>query len=95
MKIDSGRVIAYGGGSGITAVSSSAKAADIGITPTPGDVMTLLNAPLVQFGGVQVVVADLVSIAGVALVIVRLGFDIWKYLDERRGRARGGDDAAE
>lgn len=95
MKIDTGRVIAYGGGSGITALSSNAKAADIGITPTPGDVMTLLNAPLVQFGGVQVVVADLVSIAGVALVVVRLGFDIWKYLDERRTRQRGGDDATE
>lgn len=95
MKIDTGRVIAYGGGSGITALSSNAKAAGIGITPTPGDVMTLLNAPLIQFGGVQVVVADLVSIAGVALVVVRLGFDIWKYLDERRARQRGGDDATE
>ena len=95
MKIDSGRVIAYGGGSGITALSSNAKADGIGITPTPGDVMTLLNAPLIQFGGVQVVVADLVSIAGVALVVVRLGFDIWKYFDERRLRQRGGDDATE
>ncbi|GHC34591.1 hypothetical protein GCM10010082_31590 [Kushneria pakistanensis] len=90
MKIDSGRVIAYGGGSGITAVSSSAKAADIGITPTPGDVMTLLNAPLVQFGGVQVVVADIVSIAGVVLVLARLSFDVWKYIDMRRQVRRQG-----
>lgn len=95
MKIDSGRAIAYGGGGGVTWMSSSAKAAGIGIAPTPGDVMTLLNAPLMQVGGVQVVVADLVSIAGVALVVVRLGFDIWKYFDERRLRQRGGDDATE
>lgn len=88
MKIDTGRVIAYGGGSGVSALSSSAKASGVGldITPSPGDIVTLLNAPIVQIGGVQVVTADIVSVAGVGLVIIRLTFDVWKYFDERKRR---------
>ncbi|MGQ7245472.1 hypothetical protein ACUN9V_18690 [Salinicola sp. V024] len=91
MRVDSGRVIAYGGGSGVTALSSSAKASDVGVMPSPGDVMTLLNMPLFQFGGVQVVTADIVSIAGVVLVMARLAFDVIKYLSERRRDRRGGN----
>ncbi|KAA0015490.1 hypothetical protein F0A16_20595 [Salinicola corii] len=95
MRVDSGRVIAYGGGSGVTALSSSAKASGAGVMPSPGDAMTLLNMPLFQFGGVQVVTADIVSIAGVVLVIARLSFDVVKYLDERRRSRRGGGGAAD
>lgn len=88
MKFDAGRVIAYGGGGGVSVTSLASKASTAGIpniTPTPGDVVTLLNMPLIEMGGVQVVFADLVSVGGLAFVGLRLAFDIWKYFDNRRG----------
>lgn len=93
MKFDAGRWIAYGGGSGVSATSLAAKAegASMAITPTPGEVVSFLNVPLVQFGGVQLVAADVVSIGGIALVALRLSFDVWKYLDQRS--RTGGNDA--
>lgn len=89
MKFDAGRVIAYGGGSGVSATSLASKASPAGldITPTPGDVVTLLNMPLFDMGGVQVVTADVVSVGGLTFVALRLAFDIWKYFDARRARA--------
>lgn len=92
MKIDAGRVIAYGGGGGLSATSLASKASTAGmprITPTPGDVVTLLNMPLIEMGGVHVVFADLVSVGGLAFVGLRLAFDIWKYFDKRRGQQDG------
>ncbi len=97
MKFDSGRFIAYGGGSGVSATSLAAKAetASMAITPSPGDVVSVLNMQLFQTGGVQLVVADVVSLTGVVLVVLRLSFDVWKYLDQRRQRQRkGGGDAS-
>lgn len=93
MKFDAGRWIAYGGGSGVSATSLAAKAegASMAITPTPGEVISVLNMPLFQFGGVQLVAADLVTIGGIALVALRLCFDVWKYLDQRS--RTGGNDA--
>lgn len=95
MKIDAGRWIAYGGGSGVSATSLAAKAdsARMVITPTPGDVVSVLNMPLVQFNGVQLVVSDVMTTLGIAAVFLRLGFDVWKYFDQRRQRAGGGGDA--
>lgn len=90
MKFDAGRVIAYGGGSGVSATSLAAKASASGfnISPTPGDVVSLLNLPLLQMGGAQVVVADLVSVGGLTFVALRLAFDVWKYFDARRAGGR-------
>ncbi|MCO7217144.1 hypothetical protein [Halomonas sp. OfavH-34-E] len=95
MKFDTGRLIAYGGGSGVSATSLAAKAqtAGVSITPTPGDVVSVLNMPLLQLGGVQLVVSDVVTSLGIIAVFLRLGFDVWKYLDERR--RRGGSDGFE
>ncbi len=94
MKFDTGRLIAYGGGSGVSATSLAAKAqtAGVSITPTPGEVVSVLNMPLLQAGGVQLVAADVVSIGGIVLVALRLAFDVWKHYDERR---RGGRDGLE
>lgn len=93
MKFDAGRWIAYGGGSGVSATSLAAKAemASMAITPTPGEFVSVLNMQLAQFGGVQLVAADVVSIGGIALVVLRLAFDVWKYIDQRR--REGGNDA--
>lgn len=98
MKLDAGRFIAYGGGGSLTTTSLVAKAspamASAGyppITPTPGDVVSLLNWPLIEVGAMQVVVADLVSVGGLTFVGVRLAFDIWKYFDSRRGARSNGD----
>ncbi|WP_417788208.1 hypothetical protein [Stutzerimonas xanthomarina] len=90
MKFDAGRVIAYAGGSGVSYTSQSAKAsaAGVDVMPTPGDVVSLLNMPLVEMGGVHVVMADAVSVGGLLFVGARLAFDIWKHFDNRRG---GGD----
>lgn len=91
MHFDTGRLIAYGGGTGVSATSLASKAstASLAITPDPTKVVSVLNYPLFQAGGVQLVTADLVSIGGMALVASRLLFDIWKHLDERR-RDTGG-----
>ncbi|MFC0268564.1 hypothetical protein [Kushneria aurantia] len=82
---DAGRVIAYGGGTGVSATSVTARAAPHpAITPSPGEIVSLLNAPLMQFGGVQIVIADVISVGGIVLVAARLTFDVWSYLDKRR-----------
>jgi hypothetical protein len=96
MKLDLGRWIAYGGGSGVSLTSTISKAQEVSasITPSPGDVMTVLNYPLIQIGGVQLVTADIVSIGGLTLVAARLAFDVWKYLDARKRSMRGKDDGA-
>ncbi|MBB3142209.1 hypothetical protein [Halomonas organivorans] len=95
MPIDTGRWIAYGGGPTVTATSlvSKAHASAVSITPEPSGVVSVLQYPLFQTGGVQLVAADLISVGGIALVACRLTFDVWKYLDQRR-RARGRDDAS-
>ncbi|GHB12566.1 hypothetical protein [Modicisalibacter luteus] len=86
MKLDTGRLIAYGGGSGVSATSLAAKAqtASFAITPEPSGLVSLLNVPLVTFGGVQVLMADLVSVGGLAAVFLRLSFDVWRHFDQRR-----------
>lgn len=90
MKFDAGRAIAYVGGSGVSYTSHTAKASPAGfdITTAPTDVVTLLNMPLMEMGGVQVVMADAVSVGGLTFVALRLAFDIWKYFDARRAGGR-------
>ena len=70
-----GRLIAYGGGSGISAFSSEVaakaqQAADV-VAQIPTSALTI---------------STLVSIGGLTVVAGRLVFDIWKYLDLRRRR---------
>ena len=91
MKFDTGCVIAYGGGSSVsvTSLASKASPADLDISPTPNDVVSLLNMPLIEMGGVHVVTADLVNIGGLVFVGLRLAFDIRKYFDNRRGGRNG------
>lgn len=91
MKFDAGRVIAYGGGSGVSATSLAAKASPAGfdISAAPGEVVSLLNMPLLEMGGVHVVTADVVSVGGLVFVGLRLAFDIWKHFDNRRGGRNG------
>ena len=92
MKVDAGRVIAYVGGSGVSAVSQTSKAsaaAVMDISPSPGEVVSLLNMPLIEVGGVHVVTADVVSVGGLVFVGLRLAFDIWKHFDNRRGGRNG------
>lgn len=82
MQIDTGKAVAYGGGTGVSVVSASSKAAVI--TPDPGPVLSILNAPLFHLGDVIVSLSDIVSIGGISLVAIRLAFDIYKYFDQRR-----------
>ncbi|GCF89244.1 MULTISPECIES: hypothetical protein [Shewanella] len=68
-----GRLIAYGGGSGISIFSSEVaakaqEAADMA-AQIPTSAFTI---------------STLVSVGGLLVVAGRLVFDIWKYLDERQ-----------
>lgn len=71
-----GRLIAYGGGSGISIFSNEVaakaqEAADMAAIPTSA-----------------FAISTLVSVGGLLVVVGRLVFDIWKYLDERQRRKK-------
>ncbi|ELY20985.1 phage terminase large subunit family protein [Vreelandella titanicae] len=73
MKFAAERVIDYAGGSGVSVASLASKAspADLDISPTPNDMVSLLNMPLIEMEGVHVVTADVVSVGGLVFVGLR------------------------
>ncbi|MBO1894215.1 hypothetical protein HNW13_000145 [Shewanella sp. BF02_Schw] len=76
-----GRLIAYGGGSGISAFSNEVAAK----AQQAADVAAQMPASALT-------ISTLVSIGGLTVVAGRLIFDIWKYLDMRRRRMLDDDE---
>ncbi|OCH08130.1 hypothetical protein A6D98_09755 [Aliivibrio fischeri] len=78
-----GRLIAYGGGSGVSAYSAKSTAQVHTIpeatTHQTIDVLSVYIFPGVTFGSA-------ITIIGAAVVVVRLVFDVWKYFDQRKRR---------
>ena len=78
-----GRLIAYGGGSGVSAYSAKSTAQAHTIPEAtihqPIDVLSIYILPGVTFGSA-------ITIIGAAVVVVRLVFDVWKYFDQRKRR---------
>lgn len=73
MKFAAERVIDYACGSGVSVASLASKAspADLDISLTPNDMVSLLNMPLIEMEGVHVVTADVVSVGGLVFVGLR------------------------
>jgi len=78
-----GRLIAYGGGSGVSAYSAKSTAQAQSIPEATAhqaiDILSIYIFPGVTFGSA-------ITIIGAAVVVVRLVFDVWKYFDQRKRR---------
>ncbi|HAS6087818.1 TPA: hypothetical protein NJ656_004452 [Vibrio parahaemolyticus] len=75
-----GRLIAYGGGSGVSAYSAKSVAQPEKIPETAHQVTDILSVyilPGVTFGSA-------ITILGAAVVVGRFIFDVWKYFDQRK-----------
>ncbi|CAK3932580.1 MULTISPECIES: hypothetical protein [Vibrio] len=76
-----GRLIAYGGGTGVSAFSakSTAKAQELSehAAAQAVDILSLYIFPGVTVGAA-------ITIVGALVVVLRLIFDVWKYFDQRK-----------
>ena len=76
-----GRIIAYGGGSGVSTFSGSVAAKAQQATEAA------LTSP-------DITIANMASIGGLLVIAGRLAFDIWVYFDKRK-RGRNGRKATD
>ncbi|MGI1970787.1 hypothetical protein [Shewanella sp. S23-S33] len=77
-----GRIIAYGGGSGIFVFS-----ADVAAKAEQA-------AELAQQLPASTFLPSVISLGGLLVVVCRFVFDVFKYFDQRRQQRKGADDEA-
>ncbi|WP_163219911.1 hypothetical protein [Citrobacter freundii] len=84
---DTGRVIAYVGGTGVglSSLSEKVQAATSDVAGT----VSLLQYP-VQLPHIQITVADITTVGGFLVVLARFGWDIWKDIRNKRQKSKGG-----
>lgn len=73
------RLIAYGGGTGVSVSSVKSQAAQKISESGVSDILTWGVLPGVSLG-------SLLTIIGAAIVICRFVFDVWIYFDQRKQR---------
>lgn len=72
-----GRLIAYLGGTGVSATSVSAQSAIQQSQAGAGDILTWSILPGVSLGSA-------LTIIGALIVMSRFAFDVWKYFEQRK-----------
>lgn len=84
---DTGRVVAYVGGTGVglSSLSEKVQAATSGVA----EPVSLLQYP-VQLPHIQITVADITTVGGFLVVLARFGWDIWKDIRNKRQKSKGG-----
>lgn len=75
-----GRLIAYGGGSGVSAYSAETVAKSQHVPETAHQVTDILSTYILP----GVTVGSFLTILGATVVVGRFVFDVWKYFDQRR-----------
>lgn len=75
-----GRLIAYGGGSGVSAYSAKSVAQPDYVPEAAHQVTDILSVYILP----GVTVGSAITILGAAVVIGRFVFDVWKYFDQRK-----------
>ncbi|HGY9586719.1 TPA: hypothetical protein ACOJQP_005188 [Vibrio harveyi] len=75
-----GRLIVYGGGSGVSAYSAKSVANSNQIPEVAQQATDILSVYILP----GVTVGSAITILGIVVVIGRFVFDVWKYFDQRR-----------
>lgn len=75
-----GRMIAYGGGSGVSAYSTKAAAKSSELPSAAHHASDILSTYILP----GVTLGSAISILGILVVVSRFVFDVWKYFDQRR-----------
>ncbi|HHY0482742.1 hypothetical protein, partial [Vibrio parahaemolyticus] len=75
-----GRLIAYGGGSGVSAYSANSVAKPNPIPEVAQQATDILSVYILP----GVTVGSAITILGIVVVLGRFIFDVWKYFDQRR-----------
>lgn len=86
---DTGRVVAYVGGTGVS-VSSVAEKARAASTDMV-DTVNLLQFPI-QLPHIQFTVADITTVGGFVIVAARFGWDVWKDIRSKRNKTEGAEE---
>lgn len=88
MSWDSGRAVAYLGGSAVSlsGVADKAKAATQPVKDAADQTISLLQFP-VSLAQVDVTVGDMTTLLGAVVVVVRLAWDIYKEVKKLKSAA--------
>lgn len=83
---DTGRLVAYFGGSAVGVSSATQKVKASGLTEAP-DTVTLLNYPI-PLPHIEITVADITTVGGFLIVLARFVLDVSRERRAKRQRER-------